>query len=363
MIPRELKTAIARYKKAVGRLPDNGAAQTFYAIEAVRAYQVFETVFWESNANPIPPLRRELERLATTLNGIDAEYADDVYDRRVSQDEKGNKRSRKEAVGPDTKTATGELYSSLFTRFDQHHYFGEATELLRQRIDRNGIGFDWMRGKKGLDAGCGGGRYTVALAKLGAAKMTGIDYGRGNIKDAKARSKGAGMGQVNFRHADVLNIPYRDDSFDFAFSNGVLHHTTDPSRGIEELYRVLKPGGHMWIFLYGKGLWWEMMDVLRLLSAKVPRQRPQHVMQLMGYASNRIFKFMDSLHVPIIESYSAGQMQRMLKRAGFAGLQQLPRCVYMPFFRGVNELLCNGEPYAEQRWGAGQLRYLCEKPL
>ena len=80
----------------------------------------------------------------------------------------------------------------------------------------------------------------------------------------------------------------------------------------------------MWIFLYGKGLWWEMMDFLRLLSAKVPRQRTQHVMQLMGYASNRIFKFMDSLHVPIIESYSAGQMQRMLKRAGFAGLQQYP---------------------------------------
>ena len=77
----------------------------------------------------------------------------------------------------------------------------------------------------------------------------------------------------------------------------------------------------MWMFLYGKGLWWEMMDFLRLLSAKVPRQRTQHVMQLMGYASNRIFKFMDSLHVPIIESYSAGQIQRTLKRAGFAGLQ------------------------------------------
>jgi ubiquinone/menaquinone biosynthesis C-methylase UbiE len=358
---KELKKELAGYKAALRKLPDNGAVQTICAVEAVRAYQVFETVFWESKSDPMPPLKAELTRLVSTLKGIDREFADADFAKKITHRDKGAVSGTKEGAA-DVKTLTGELYSSLFTRFDERHYFAEATDLLRQRIERNGIGFDWLKGKKGLDAGCGGGRYTVALANLGAAKVTGIDYGRDNIKDAKSRVKNAGIGNVNFRHADVLNIPYRDNTFDFVFSNGVLHHTTDPFRGIEELCRVLKPGGRVWIFLYGKSLWWDMMEVLRLLSSKVSRERTQQVMQLMGYSPNRIFKFMDSLHVPIIESYTASQMERLLRRAGFTGMQQLPRCVETPFFRGVNELLWDGEPFAKRRWGAGELRYLAEKP-
>ena len=362
MIPKELKAGLSAYRAVVKKLPDNSAVQILCALEAVRAYQVFETVFWESKSDPIPPLGAEIARLTATLTGLDGEYADAIYDKKVAHQPVGTNTARAANKVADTKTLTGELYSSLFNRFDNRHYFAEATDLLRQRIDRNAIGYDWLQGKKGLDAGCGGGRYTVALASLGAAKVTGIDYGRDNIKDAKLRSRSAGIDKVNFRHADVLNIPYRDNSFDFVFSNGVLHHTTDPQRGIEELFRVLKPGGKMWIFLYGSSLWWEMMDVLRPLSAKASRQQMQHVMQLMGYAPNRIFKFMDSLYVPIIESYTAKQMEGMLKRAGFADLQQLHRCVETPFFRGVNELLWDGEPFADVRWGAGELRYLGQKP-
>jgi ubiquinone/menaquinone biosynthesis C-methylase UbiE len=359
---KEFKKELATYKAAVRKLPDNTAVQTLCAFEAVRAYQVFETVFWESKSDPVPPLKAEINRLAETLRGVDREYADAAFARRVKHQDKDAVDVRGGADA-DVKTLTGQLYSSLFTRFDDRHYFDEATDLLQQRIDRNGIGYDWLKGKKGLDAGCGGGRYTVALANLGAANVTGIDYGRDSIKDAKRRSKNARIDKVNFRHADVLNIPYKDNTFDFVFSNGVLHHTTDPFRGIQELCRVLKPGGKVWIFLYGKSLWWQMMDVLRPLSAKAPRERCQQVMQLMGYAPNRIFKFMDSLYVPIIESYSAVQMQRLLKRAGFTGgMQQLPRCVETPYFRGVNELLWDREPFAEARWGAGELRYLAEKP-
>ena len=361
MAPKDLKAVLTRYHRVVDGLPDNSVVQTLCALEAVRAYQVFETVFWESTDDPIPPLKRELHRLAATLEGVESEYGDAVFHQRIAH-RVGPAGSRAHGADADVKTVTGQLYSSLFTRFSDRHYFSEATDLLRQRIERNGIGYDWLKGKKGLDAGCGGGRYTVALAKLGAAKMTGIDYGRDNIRDARRRIGDAGIGTVNFRHADVLDIPYRDNSFDFAYSNGVLHHTSDPERGVRELFRVLKPGGHLWIFLYGRSLWWEIMDVLRPLSAKASRQQTQHMMQLMGYAPNRVFKFMDSLYVPIIESYSARQMERMLKAAGFGGLVKLPRCVETPFFRGINEMLWDNEPYAERRWGSGELRYLGRKP-
>ena len=360
MIPQELRSTVAAFRRAVRKLPDNPTTQLFCTVESVRAYQLLETVFWEESGDPIPLIREEFERLARTLRGLPGQYDQAGYAQRVVQ-ESGSGSKSAAAARDDVKTVTGELYSSLFTRFSERHYLDEAKELLRQRIERNGIGYDWLRGKKGLDAGCGGGRYTVALRQLGAARVTGIDYGRDNVKDARRRIARASISAVNFRHADVLEIPYKDSSFDFAFSNGVLHHTTDPFRGIQELYRVVKPGGYLWIFLYGAGLWWELMHALRPLSMRSTRQLTQHVMQLMGYAPNRIFKFMDSLFVPIIESYTARQMERMLKRAGFADLTNLPRCVDMPHFRGVNELLGEGGAHAAQRWGAGELRYLARK--
>ena len=181
--------------------------------------------------------------------------------------------------------------------------------------------------------------------------MTGIDYGRDNIADAKRRVKKANIENVNFRQCDVLDIPYRDSSFDFVFSNGVLHHTTDPQRGIEELYRVVKPNGTVWIFLYGRSLWWDLMELLRLVSLEIPREVTQHSMQLMGYAPNRIFKFLDSLHVPIIESYSTREMKSMLRKAGFTELIQLNRCVNTPYFRGVNEILNDGDPLGKNTLG------------
>ena len=82
----------------------------------------------------------------------------------------------------------------------------------------------------------------------------------------------------------------------------------------------------------------------------------QHVMQLMANELNRIFKFMNSPFVPVIESYSARQKGRMLKRAGFASL------INLSYFHGVNELLLDCGYCAELRWGSGVLRYLVQKP-
>jgi ubiquinone/menaquinone biosynthesis C-methylase UbiE len=142
----------------------------------------------------------------------------------------------------------------------------------------------------------------------------------------------------------------------------VLHHTTDPERGLHELYRVLKPGGVIWLFLYGKSLWWDMMDVLRKISFKAPHDLTHHLMRTMGYAPNRVFKFLDSLYVPIIESYPARQVETRLRNVGFKATRQLPRCVEMEHFRGVNEMLWHNERFAAAKWGAGELRYLAQKP-
>ena len=359
MIPTELRPVISKLKAVVKRIPNNAAVQFFCAIEVIRAYQKFEVIFWESTSNPIPMLTKEFHRLGGVLAEVNKVYSNVNFQKQVTRKDFQVKENIRE--DQDVKTWTGQLYSNLFTKFEDESYFDEAADLLMQRIGRNKIGFEWLKGKKGLDAGCGGGRYTVALTKLGAREVTGIDYGKVNIKDAKRRVKAVGIKNVHFRHADVLNIPYKDNRFDFVFSNGVLHHTTDPFLGLEELQRVLKPGGHIWIFLYGKSLWWEMMDVIRKVAEKAPYDLTYQIMQQMGYAPNRIFKFLDSLYVPIIKSYSSLQVEEMLNKKGFVNLMKLSRGVKTPFFKGVNEMLWNEERFAKVKWGEGEIRYLAQK--
>jgi len=60
-------------------------------------------------------------------------------------------------------------------------------------------------------------------------------------------------GRYDLREANVLDMPYENDYFDFTHCGGVLHHTHDVFKGIEELLRVTKKGGMLCLVLYGKG--------------------------------------------------------------------------------------------------------------
>lgn len=51
----------------------------------------------------------------------------------------------------------------------------------------------------------------------------------------------------NSVQADGLNLPFRDESFALVLSQAVLEHVTDPQRYVDEVFRVLRPGGTMWI--------------------------------------------------------------------------------------------------------------------
>src|SRR5687767_8346503 len=66
---------------------------------------------------------------------------------------------------------TASHYERLWEAFSPERYFDEAADLLLTRLTRNGIDVDWLTGKRALDCGCGGGRYTVALRRLGCAQV------------------------------------------------------------------------------------------------------------------------------------------------------------------------------------------------
>jgi len=97
-----------------------------------------------------------------------------------------------------------------------------------------------------LEAGCGIGAQTLALARNSpAARITSIDVSSESIAQARQRAAEAGIANVVFREADILALPYEPQSFDHVFVCFVLEHLSDPALALQRLARVLKPGGSL----------------------------------------------------------------------------------------------------------------------
>ena len=119
-----------------------------------------------------------------------------------------------------------------------------AANLTGERISRR-IDASWYRGRRVLDAGCGHGRYLEAFASLGA-EVVGLDVGNGpEIAGVPVDREGLSVVQ-----GSVLSLPIRDETFDLALCDGVIHHTPDPAGAYAELARVVRPGGAVYVWVY-----------------------------------------------------------------------------------------------------------------
>ncbi len=98
-----------------------------------------------------------------------------------------------------------------------------------------------------LDMGTGTGVVACTLAKLGA-QVQAVDHSPDMLEVAKARAEEAGVAdRVRFETVDCENLPYEDASFDAVTIQGVLHHLPDIGPMLRQAYRVLRPGGQLYI--------------------------------------------------------------------------------------------------------------------
>ncbi len=95
-----------------------------------------------------------------------------------------------------------------------------------------------------LDLGCGTGRFTVPLAKAFGAKVVGVEPSEKMRRQAETN---ASHPQVAYLPGSAEVIAYEDASFDAAFVSMVIHHFRSLAEVCQELRRILKPGG--WVFV------------------------------------------------------------------------------------------------------------------
>jgi len=219
---------------------------------------------------------------------------------------------------------TGSIYGSLFTAYSQQQ-FDESMQLFFTRQQKWGMDLNWFKDKVCLDAGCGGGRFVVAMAKLGAKEVRGIDISAEAVEATNARLKERGLQNGSAQHASVLSVPFTDTYFDYVVSSGVIHHTPDPKKGFDELVRVLKPGGKLFLSVYGKGgLKWFANDVFRYTLCKVvPFGILEKIFAFFRVPANKRYNILDNLYVPYCYRYKEKEIRQWLENAGFENVRRL----------------------------------------
>ena len=103
------------------------------------------------------------------------------------------------------------------------------------------IAKDWRGDEKVLELACGSGQLSFLLADKCASYMA-TDFSENMIREAKKKDDGSVKG-LSFEVQDATDIKYEDESFDVVVIANALHIMPDPDSAMEEIRRILKPGG------------------------------------------------------------------------------------------------------------------------
>ena len=93
-----------------------------------------------------------------------------------------------------------------------------------------------------LEIAPGPGYFAIELAKLGYRSIVGLDISRSFVDIARTNAERAGVA-VDFRQGDAAHMPFPAESFDFLLCRAAFKNFSQPVRALQEMFRVLKPGG------------------------------------------------------------------------------------------------------------------------
>jgi SAM-dependent methyltransferase len=112
-----------------------------------------------------------------------------------------------------------------------------------------GLPAEWFRGRRVFDVGCGMGRYSWALCQLGAEVLS-LDQSDHGLRQTAEACRAFPTHRT--QRIDLLEPIALAEQADLVWSFGVLHHTGDTARAFRHVAPLVKPGGYLYVMIYGE---------------------------------------------------------------------------------------------------------------
>ena len=159
-----------------------------------------------------------------------------------------------------------------------------------------------------LDAACGTGVVARMLAPVigPGGRIVGLDFDPAMIEVARQLAP-----DLEWRHGDLQNLPFADESFDLAICQQGLQFLPDRQAGLQQIHRVLRPAGRMVL-----GIWSEL--------AKSPGQA--RLFEALGTILGK-----DMSSPPAWSLADAGEVRKLVASAGFAEIKITKRTLHAPY--------------------------------
>jgi SAM-dependent methyltransferase len=200
----------------------------------------------------------------------------------------------------------GQVYAESFgfqwNRF-QHTQVDSVTgasHSTRRFDEEAGWPIDQLRGRLVLDAGCGAGRFSEVVARR-EANLVALDYSSAVEAAAKTLEP---FPNVNVVQGNLLEPPFRQASFDFAYCIGVVQHTPDPNQVVQNVISRVKPGGRFSFSIYARQPWTKLNAkyLVRPLTKRLP---PDVLLRGIRLAMPVVFPITDVLfELPIVGKFA-----------------------------------------------------------
>lgn len=157
-----------------------------------------------------------------------------------------------------------------------------------------------------LEVAPGPGYLAIELAKLGGYHITGLDISQTFVDIARDNARNAGV-NVDFRQGDAAQMPFAAESFDSIYCRAAFKNFSDPVGALNEMHRVLKPGGRA------------VIDDLR--GDVIMETINKHVDEMGMSGLNKWFTRMTFRFMLIGRAYTKAQFQEFVGKSAFKTCQ------------------------------------------
>jgi SAM-dependent methyltransferase len=172
---------------------------------------------------------------------------------------------------------------------ETHWWFVGRRRLFTREIARLNL----PEGTRVLDIGTSTGTNLRMLAELGRYRVTGLDASDEAIRFCAEK----GLGQV--QRGDVCALPFADASLDLVLATDIIEHVADDGGALDEIARVLAPGGYALITVPAFNSLWGLQDEVSHHFRRYRMAPLRHSLEAAGLRSLRAFHFNYLLFVPI----------------------------------------------------------------